>query len=447
MLKGGTAGQQQQDNESGSNFGSFTHAGVKTIYASPKKTTDVRILPAFDMSLGLEDAEFSKSFVSYRDANETPDEETGTEAFTEWFYMVDGYTYMGLGRRQFLSPLTGTMYYPAGHDPIRDAWKYIDKYVDDVLIKQLAHGKTVIDEVSKKEKKLPGYLSKTPRKFALANVVAEGETRGVWENAVMIFSQTTIRDLKTQLSVNTKKSDDVVISEEWPDYYYGDVTDPSKGCIARVAEKEIRNSSGGKTRTSGFYLEQAPEDLENHKLLVRPCSEEELKKRYRIFDTVNVTNLPEKEVQYQIILDYLVEDGVVPLSVLEVACGKYGKINHDLRKKSMPWFEGEPPVEDAGQLVATRTPVKKPVAQNSLQSTAPAVGVLAESKKQAETDDVVNEDVPIEGKDPKTPFKTEAPETKAGAGRFQELQDKLKQNEPLSPSELQELGELARLQV
>lgn len=465
MLKGGTAGQQSKQDESGANFGSFTHAGVKTIYASPKKQYDVRILPAFDMSLNLEDEAFAKSYVSYRDANEEQDEDTGTEAFSPWFYMVHGHTYFGLGRRQFLSPLTGTQYYPEGHDPIRDTWKYIDKYVDDILIKQLAHGKTVLDETSKKEKKLPGYLAKTPRQFALMNVLVEGDTRGTWENAVLVCSQTTIKDLKAQLSIQTKRSDNVVITPEWEDYYYGDITDPKKGCITRVMEKSITNSNGGTTRTSGFYLDQAPDDDTNHKMIVHPVTDEDLAKRYRIFDTENVTNLADKETQYQIILDYLVEDGVVPLSVLEVACGKHGKINHNLRKKSVAWFEGEPPVEDAGQTVSASTVQATKKAepqgnQNALKSTPPAVDALAKSK-QTETEAATKEEVPMDTPPKSEPDQedqaTESTTEEKSSGsetsdsdptnRFEELQNKLKNNEPLSPEELQELGELARAQA
>lgn len=462
MLKGGTAGQQSKQDESGANFGSFTHAGVKTIYASPKKQYDVRILPAFDMSLNLEDDAFSKSFVSYRDANEEQDEDTGSEAFSPWFYMVHGHTYFGLGRRQFLSPLTGTQFYPEGHDPIRDTWKYIDKYVDDMLVKQLAHGKTVLDEASKKEKKLPGYLSKTPRQFALMNVLVEGETRGTWDNAVLICSQTTIKDLKMQLSIQTKRSDNVIVTPEWEDYYYGDITDPKRGCITRVMEKNIANSNGGTTRTCGFYPDQAPDDDANHKMIVHPVTEADLMKRYRIFDTENVTNLPDKETQYQVILDYLVEDGVVPLNILEVACGKYGKVDPTLRKKAAAWFEGEAPIEDDGQTKSAGTGSKPASSggQNALKSPPSAVDALAQSKKE-ESKAVTKEDVPMEDKpptsEPDQPKTEEAPKTEEkpsegateGAdptNRFEELQNKLKNNEPLSPEELQELGELARAQ-
>lgn len=450
---------QQQENESGAHFGSFTRSGVKTIYASPKKSLDVRVLPAFDDSMSLEDSDFDKGFLSYRSRGDEIDEETQTEAFNSWFWCIEGYTYFGFGKKQFLSPLTGVAYFPPGHDPIRDAYVYIDKHVNDARIKTLAHGKTIQDPVSGREKKLAGYLSKTPRRFCLMNVLADPENTGKWENAVLVCSQTTLRDLKEQLSIQTKRSDDVVVTKEWEDYYFGDITDPSAGAVARVQEKHI--AIGNNTvRTCGFFLEQAPNTPDAHNIKQLPVTEEQLAGRYRIFDTNTVTNLPPKEEQYQIILDYLVEDGVIPIDVLEAACGKFGKIDTSLRMSNNSWFEGEEPIIGASEVnksASIAPPTKSTVGKKEETGTAPAVDSLKKQAKESDdlkdAEDPVDEDVP--GDNEKTQAKEEPPAEKsedksAESGneekereRFLELQNKMKES-ALSPDELTELAGLSK---
>jgi hypothetical protein len=347
MLVGGTAGQQQTNEQSGATFGSFTRTGVKTVYASPKKQLDVRVLPAFDPTMSQEDEAYKESFCSYREQDsERTDPDTETEPFTAWFYVIEGYSFFGLKRKQFISPLTLAPYFPAGHDPVRDCWVHIDKKENDPRLKHLITGKTIIDPQSQREKKLQGYLSKTPRRFGLMNVLARGDTVDSWENAVLVVPLTTLLDLKEQLSIQTKRSDQVVITPEWEDYYYGDITHPEYGPICQIKEKYVTGTTGNSIRTSGFYLDQAPNTPDRHNMMPRPVSVEELKGRYNIGDTQNVTNLEDKATQYQIILDYLVEDGVIPLHIIRAACGQYGKIKPELRAQNLSWFEGEPPLAD-----------------------------------------------------------------------------------------------------
>ena len=461
MLKGGTAGQQQAQSENGtSQFGSFTRPGVKTIYASPKKVLDVRILPAFDPNMSTADEAYKTSVTSYRERTEVMDPDTNSEAFTSWFYMVEGYSYFGNGKHQFLSPLTGVPYFPAGHDPVRDTWVYLDKHVRDPQLKQLAHGRTVIDPASSREKKQAGYLSKTPRRFALFNVLVEGEQKNSWENAVLVTSLTTLIDLKHQLSEQTKRSDEVVITKGWSDYFYGDITHPEHGCIARVQEKYITMGAGGnQIRTSGFYLQQDSGNEANHDMFKRPVTEAELAGRYDISDTNNVTNLAEKQEQYQIILDYLVEDGVVPLHVLESACGRYGHVKAELRMSRNPAFDGTEPLPEQGESGTRRTEVARdPTPARPAAQEPQAASAVSSIKRPLSTEDVEDDttDAPEERAPAPTtePPKSEAPSEKSGAAvseeeaagraRLKVLKEKLGSKEGLSSPEITELGTLVQ---
>lgn len=447
MLVGGSAAAAAAEENSGGGYSSFVHPGVRSLTASPKKALTVRLLPAFDMSLSLEDEGFQTGYASYR-SEDVPPQESGEPGFTDWFYPVMGYTYFGHGRERFLSGLTGTIYYPAGKDPVRDTWKYINEFVTDPYIKSLALGKTI--EEGGREKKLPPYLQKTPRQFALMNALVQDEkVVDQWNNIVLVVTSSSLTDLIKELNRLTPRSDSTVITPEWPDYYYGDVTHPEYGPVIRITEKQIDNY-----KTAGFYLEQA-KDPAAHNMKRMPITEEQLKGRYRIFDTQKVTALADTSEQYQLILDYLVSDGIIPLHILDAACSRYGKINEDLRTTERKWFEKD---EDAseGSLGGGKLGVSKPSAKpnptNSTSSQAPAVSAL----KQSATKQAVEEDIPYESKKEE---KSETPLFNGGdasvanvspatgdnsdAEKLKEYTQKILSGNTLTPEELADMSALS----
>lgn len=345
MLTGGSKGQQQGNENDSSGFGSFTRGNVPLLVISTKTKHDIRILPGFDMSLSLEDESFDKSYIPYRDPDGEMDEDTKTEGFTDWFYPVYGYTYFGEQQRRFLSALTGHKYYPAGKDPIRDCWKYIDANVNDPAIKAVAMGKTFIDPATGKEVKKEGYLKKTPRTFHLLNALAFNEDHDEWENKIVVCTDLAMRDLKKMLSIETGRKD-MVISEDWDQYKYGDIAHPTEGCVIRCKEKNIERWT-----SCGFFLEVDPKNAKTNGLKPMKVTEEQLRGRYRIFDTNNVTNLGSEAEQYQYILDILLEEAIVPFDIIKAACEKYGKVEYNPAfdaQKHLTYFESgasssEPP--------------------------------------------------------------------------------------------------------
>lgn len=437
MLTGGSASQDAAQDGNVSQFGSFVRSGVKIIDASPKKNLTVRILPAFDMSMSLDDEAFNLGFTSYRNA-EIPEDDTNTPGFTDWFFPVQGYTFLGLGKRRFLSPLTGTRFYPAGHDPIRDCWKYIDEFVSDPEVKALAYGKTFTDATGR-EKKKPGYLFKKPRDFVLMNVLLQDEkVQDKWDNYVLVVTHTAMEAFRKDLAQMTPRSDKVVITEEWPDYLYGDVTHPEHGPLIRVTEKQIGNYT-----PAGFWLEQKPKSPETHNMIPFPVTEEQLKGRYRIFDTDNVTNLPSKEEQYQAILDYLIEDGVVPMEVITAACEKYAHVDPSLRKADRPFFE-----DDAGP-AKTKTTYTPPASKPTEPATTKAVSNLKPPTPKKSDEDLAAERAEQEADDGPSPELEEGgdeeetpPAHPDAEKRLAELIAKVSSGASLTPAEVTEMSSL-----
>ncbi len=446
MLVGGSAAAAAAEENSGGGFTSFVHPGIRSLTASPKKSLTVRILPAFDMSLSLEDAGFQTGYASYR-SEDAPAQEKGDPGFTDWFYPVMGYTYFGYGRERFLSGLTGTNYYPAGKDPVRDTWKYVNEFVTDPYIKSLALGKTVIE--NGKEKKLPPYLKKTPRSFAMMNALVQDEkVVDQWNNIVLVVTSSSLQALIAELNRLTPRTDTVTITPEWPDYYYGDITHPEYGPVIRLTEMQVDNYT-----TAGFYLEQT-KDPARHNMKPMPISEAHLKGRYRIFDTQNVTALADASEQYQILLDYLVSDGVVPMDILQAACSRYGKIHEDLRVTERKWFENEEEAQGSslggGKLGSKPGPTTKP--NPGAGSQAPAVAAL----KQAAEKEVVDEDVPFDNNEeeeqPTPLFKggdasvanaVPASGDDSSAEKLQEYTQKILSGKTLTPEELADMSALS----
>jgi hypothetical protein len=448
MLVGGSAAAAAAEENGGGSYSSFVYPGIRSVTASPKKTLTVRLLPAFDMSMSLSDDAFGTGWSSYRSAD-APEQETGEPGFSDWFYPIMGYTYFGHGKERFISGLTGTSYYPSGKDPIRDAWKYIDGCVSDPYIKALAHGKIV--QENGRDKKLPSYLQKTPRSFALLNALVQDEkVLDQWNNVVLVVTASGLKALIKDLNKLTPRSDKTVITEEWPDFYYGDITHPEYGPVVRLAEMEIDNYT-----TAGFHLEQV-KDADRHNLKPMQVTEAQLRARYRIFDTEKVTAFRSAEEQYQTILDYLVSDGVVPMDVLRGACSRYGVINEDLRTVERRWFENQ----DAGDgktVGGGRLGAPQPAAAPQPQTTSKTAEAVSALRRNA-----VDEDVPMES--PKKPAAQDAPPVFKGEGasvanassangtnsaataqaRMAEFTQRIISGQTLSPEELTELSELSK---
>ena len=320
--------QKNTDEINYEKYGSFFHKGVLAENPSLKgDQIHVRLLPSFDYeNTSKVDEAFKTSWIPYRDMeSEDVDPVTETPAFTSWFVPVMGYTFFGRGTKSFISPLTLEEFYPEGKDPIRDVYKYIDTHRTSAELVNLIEGEPYINDYGKESRKNP-YIKKSPREFVLMNALVYNKQEGNWVNKVLRITRSAFNEFLKVLSLKTGLKDEIVADNEFSEYLFNDVLNPEIGCA--VHSRPISVGTGG-FQTVGLWVSADNKTLKGYKK--HPVTAEELAGRYDITDTDKVTKI----ATYQEILDYLVEDGVVPMDILEKACGKYGTINPHLRTETV----------------------------------------------------------------------------------------------------------------
>lgn len=292
----------------------FVHDGVKTqvFRISKQEYERYRILPARnDLLQDTKPKEWATSFVPFKDRD-------GKD--TDWYFYVKGYTFVGNGQRQFLSPLNtiapDKRKYAKGVDPLRDCFSYVYKTQDTELIQRLTKSD------GNKSPVIPGL-----RDFALMNVVGikDGEASSPM---IGIASKVAMEDLFTQLMWRLGRGDEE-LSQAFDDLLFGDITDPMNGLTLKVIEKVM---SSGAIKYAGFQI--ATKEMTQKgitKFPIDPSSSEGmdiLSNRYNIGDTDEVTYIP----TYQEILNYIVEDGSIPYDVIFEACGNYADVPQPSKK-------------------------------------------------------------------------------------------------------------------
>ena len=327
----------------------FFHEGVNSTQFKASNNYFLRILPAFDTSkMGTPD--FETSYLPYRSKELPEDYKTKTPGFTPWFYVVQAYTWFGKGNQTFISPLsTAQPGQRAGVDPIRDIRNYCEKS-DDPQIRELT-----VDKSFKERAPAP-----TTRIFGLVNILlmTDINTKRT-QNQVGIFTNAAITDLKHKLSMRAGRNDEV-ISADWEDFIYGDITHPVEGLAVTV--KETSPEGAESIRFAGAHFSDASGRLDGHQKWDISATDA-LKNRYNIADDSEVT----KVWSYDEVLEYVVQDGVIPYNVIEAACSPFAEngiptpaatvsvgSNHSLPTQVKEAVTPEP--------VATPAPTPEPVA-------------------------------------------------------------------------------------
>lgn len=290
----------------------FTHGffqeGTRSTQFKASGNYFLRLLPAFDEDKsGTPD--YETSHVPYRSKELPEDWKTKTPGFTSWFFVVQGYTWLGKGNQSLVSPLSlqgNNARNKPGVDPIKDVRLFCEKS-DDASIRAL------IEDKSFKER----AAAPTTRFFVLCNVLLMTDTNSKkTENQVGIFTNAAWNDLKVKLAYRAGRNDEV-ISKNWEDFIYGDITDPVEGLAATVRETSAESSEN--IRFAGAHFSDSPGRLEGHQKW--DLSEgNALQNRYRISDE-SVTRV----WSYDEILHYIVQDAVIPYDIVEKACAPYAE--------------------------------------------------------------------------------------------------------------------------
>jgi hypothetical protein len=291
----------------------FFHEGVKSTQFRIKNVEHIRFLPAFDDTI-TNPEERKLSFKPYRfDDPERMDPETKTPEFTEWFFIVHGYTFYGKGTRSFLSPFTTdpTNRRKGGVDPINDIRNYVYGTEDQNLIKSMTEQQT--------PKSSPA--APKPRQMMLSNILFMSDKQArTCENQIGILSWSAYLDLKEKLARRTGRNDPI-ISPEWEEFIYGDITHPTQGLMATI--KATALESNPNITFASAHFSDVIGRLDGHTPWPIDAATAEgqahLADRYDISDLDNVTNV----WSYEKILDYVVSDGLVPYEIVEKACGQF----------------------------------------------------------------------------------------------------------------------------
>jgi hypothetical protein len=340
----------------------FFHDGIKSTQFRVSSNYFIRILPAFDFDK-QNTPQFNESYVPYRSTELGEDELTKTPGFTAWFFVVQGYSFYGKSNHTFLSPLSALERYDkrTGKDPIRDIRNYCEKS-DDPTVRALSEDKSF-------KERAPAQLTRT---YVMCNILnmTDLQTKET-ENQVGIFTNAAWKDLKQKLALYRPANDEIV-SSEFEDFLYGDITHPKEGLAANVKETEYQN-----IRFSGLHFSERQGRLGGHQVWdVTETTPNAIKDRYNISDTDGVTKI----ASYDEILDFVVKDGVVPYDIIEKACGPYAENGiPNATATSVGPTHAIPK-----QVVETPTPTAKEatltaVGSVSTQATVPQVTVTTET--------------------------------------------------------------------
>lgn len=298
-ISGGSQGEAKRDFSVG-----FFHDGVRTIGLNKKTSYQFRILPAFDANRFREtDAEYATSYLPYRDKNLNPDS-TNTEGFTPWYYVFRVHHFLGRLNKSFVSPLTGHHGSPVGIDPVLDCY---------MLCKKTDSLKHLIEKPKNKTDGFNAVVT-TPRNMPFFNVLVLQEKQ--WVNAVMYCTISAMDDLKGKLALRAGRND-AVISPEWPDYIYGDVTHPTQGLLATSRVSKVGTNA---IETSCIFFSSRDGVLDGSQTAPvdpsTPFGQQTLSGRYNLLDPEKVI----KVATYDEILEYIVKDGTIPYEVICAAC-------------------------------------------------------------------------------------------------------------------------------
>ena len=317
----------------------FTKPGIPSmIYKKKAKQVAadlprMRLLPCFDYSLYGSEA-FYSSWVPFKSPDQT--------SFTQWAIPVKGYTYFGKLWEHFLSPATAQA----------STSKYADKFTDPIadlssfIRMSVRNGKTLRDGVTPLITQEELDLASTPREsgkfvvipmkpraFLLVNALVENKDNGEWEQKVVILSSQAYKLLTETLETRPGRSDPIV-SEAFPDYLFGDITDPNDGCILFPKEEPSDSGINILTLTPSYNKKT----LAGHTKM--PITEAQLRGRYLLNDTDNVLDIWD----YQRILDQMCKDPAIPLETLEKAMeyggfASHAVLNTDLRQQGIAEVE------------------------------------------------------------------------------------------------------------
>jgi hypothetical protein len=286
---------------------------VRIIFPSEQKKVTGRIMPSFQFdSLSEKDQAFKSSTLPYRDGA-VFDPTTGHPVWTWWFFdKFEVYRFWGPENRAFFSPRTWKAFSEDSRaktlDPIdrlnwivRNDAKWAD-YKFHTLPQVASAGGPPKNK----------HLLPMPTRVGLCNFYGRFDAEE--EDSVFLLGLTMggFKFITTQLN-KAPSSRSPAHDPNWPDYMFGDITDPSTGLLCKSSMKDV----GPSRKANTLVFSDLDDFLKNHKVMKIPQAK--LEQRLNFFDFENVINIPSAEE----IVQYLVDESNLPIDLIKEAVGDY----------------------------------------------------------------------------------------------------------------------------
>lgn len=312
-LQAGSAGYEQM--KSNSNF--FEQARripmfkIKDLYPSVMHENSTNfscvILPAFDANVNPMDSSYKESVMPYRDKNYKT--ESGAYAFSGWFVSIQGYKFYGKGMSTFVSPKT-----VGEQDPIYDLTTYVR---NAMRTGDNTYG-YLVERYAPKSGKFTALMN--PSMMHLLNIWGSNtnvrsKDQAV-KNRVLMLAPTAFAKLTSDLDAYGTTDD---ADPNWPNYLYGDPTDPSRAIVCTPMSYST-TATGTNRQISCQVLNfgrVTPQGQTLHLAAQRTTvTPDMLRGRYNLTDTENVLHIP----SYDEIVELLVEEELIPYDLIERVC-------------------------------------------------------------------------------------------------------------------------------
>lgn len=309
------------ESSGGSSWVRFFADGVKGFSPHDKAKMAGRILPAFSPTLDRNDPQYKYSWNRYRvcsSAALTEADKDPTRACpkaTNWASAFNGYKMFGRSRHDILSPTTKKVF--AAHfpgmtkedlaDPIADIREY-------VLQLHKARPDQGLDKRFLEGGQKKGAIIPKIRTFVYYNFFGQ-HAEDPMDNFLFYLPKAGHDEVLNRLAYPTVYSMQPR-DPNFPEFLFGDVTDPASGLWA-WAQKVAIGAAGGQTVwTLGFS--HAPNSLQGANPY--PVTNEILGKRYEFGPHLFAWR------KYSDIVAMIVEDGDIPYEFVQAACSYMGTV-------------------------------------------------------------------------------------------------------------------------
>lgn len=339
--------------KNGGYWGGYYKPGVFSCTPTQKKSFTGRILPAYDYSLSQADFEFKTSWGAYRNIDNV-DPQTGQPVLASFFAVASCYSWFGNKQVSFLSPTTlrtiaGISRGPELTDPVLDLRNYAKKHADPAV-----RALTEREEQKKDSKIILPYAQK---RYIFNTYGTVGVDR-TYKNYLVDVSQKAFEDLAMKLA-EWRPSHEAVHDANWPNYLFGDITNPDNGLSVITA-----SIPSNPQPFNGFMFTSG-----SHKSLKgttpMPVPEAALAGRYKLYGEENVFKI----MSAQEIVDFLVEDRAVPYYLIQEVCSNYCNVPPE-PKRSVMYSGGSPTDDEEARAASAYTP-PIPVAATSPRPAPP----------------------------------------------------------------------------